>query len=99
MIWEERYSSALRDAESGGGGEQWLDERALFLGASRSRGHALVAPALEKWVAEKLAEESGILKERRKGREERQLARSGADSSGTGGHPPTPKQKARGGAK
>ncbi|CAK0852117.1 unnamed protein product [Prorocentrum cordatum] len=49
----------------------WLGERRIFLGGSRSKGHALVAPSLEKHVAEKMQEESAILKERRKGREGR----------------------------
>jgi len=75
QLWEEMYSSHLALAESGDSSADWLDERRLFLGHARSRGHALVSPLLEKWVAEKLAEESAVLKERRKGREERALAR------------------------
>ena len=74
QLWEETYCAQLRRAESGDTGTAWLDERAIFLGAGRSRGHALVCPNLEIYVAEKLASESAVLKERRKGREERQLA-------------------------
>ena len=43
------------------------------MGGSRSRGMALVDPALQRWVADRLQAESAILKERRKGREEREL--------------------------
>ena len=48
---------------------------ALFMGASRPNGRALIAPELTKWISTRLQEEAAILKERRKGREERQLAR------------------------
>ena len=51
-----------------------MDERQLFLGQDRGRGKALVCPLLEEWVAERLKSESAVLKERRKGREERMLA-------------------------
>ena len=86
QLWEETYSAQLRRAESGDTGTSWLDERAIFLGAGRSRGHALVCPTLEIYVAEKLASESAVLKERRKGREERQLAAgSGGGLDGSGG--------------
>ncbi|CAK0845448.1 unnamed protein product, partial [Prorocentrum cordatum] len=75
QLWEELYASSLREAEAGQDAAPWLDERSIFLGQDRSRGSALVCPALESWVAEKLREESAILKERRKGREERLLER------------------------
>ena len=74
QMWEQMYASALRKAEAGSSSGAWLDEREIFLGNERSRGHALICPDLEKWVAARLAEESAVLKERRKGREERQLA-------------------------
>ena len=44
-----------------------------------AKGKAFVSPELQEFVAKKLAQESAILKERRKGREERQLARGGRD--------------------
>ncbi|CAK0809155.1 unnamed protein product, partial [Prorocentrum cordatum] len=65
QLWEELYASSLREAEAGQDAAPWLDERSIFLGQDRSRGSALVCPALESWVAEKLREESAILKERR----------------------------------
>jgi hypothetical protein len=74
QMWEQMYAAALRKAEAGDASGAWLDEREIFLGNERSRGHALICPELEKWVAGRLAEESAVLKERRKGREERLLA-------------------------
>ncbi|CAK0808368.1 unnamed protein product, partial [Prorocentrum cordatum] len=95
QLWEEVYSEALRQVEvSGTAGatadsDGWLGERRIFLGGTRSKGHALASPSLEKHVAERMQEESAILKERRKGREERRMARSvsssGADTAPGGG--------------
>ena len=102
QLWEEKYAGPMRTAETGDGAEDWLDERRLFLGQRRTTGHALVCPALESWIAERLREESAVLKERRKGREERQLAR-GVDvphgDPSAGASPNAPKGTGRGGAK
>ena len=63
------------------------DDINLFTGAPGTRGGACVAPALQSWIAEQLAKESSVLKERRKAREERILAKpkkhpkGGQDSS------------------
>ena len=81
QLWEEVYSAALAEADAGNGAEEWLDERRLFLGQPRARAHALISPELEKHVASQLAEESAVLKERREGREEKQLSRGGASSA------------------
>ncbi|CAK0911836.1 unnamed protein product, partial [Prorocentrum cordatum] len=87
QLWEEVYSEALRQVEVAGtagatpDSDGWLDERRIFLGGTRPKGHALASPSLEKHVAERMQEESAILKERRKGREERRMAR-GVSSSG-----------------
>ena len=43
------------------------------MGGELTRSAALVSPALQEYVADKLREESAVLKERRKGREERIL--------------------------
>lgn len=90
QLWEEVCRQQLRAAENGDGWDPWLDERSLFLGQRKGCGYALVAPQLEAWVAEKLAQESAVIKERRKGREERLLALGlqppgGGSSSGAGG--------------
>lgn len=85
QFWEGVYSQQLRSEAFGDATDLWLDERSLFLGQRKSRGHALMAPSLEAWVAEKLAEESAVLKERRKGREEQMLARGLEPASSGGG--------------
>ena len=107
QLWEEYYSSALRAAEGGDEAGEWLDERRVFLGAPRAKGQALVSPELESHVASRLREEAEVLKERRKAREERRLARPGADvgatpeggggDSGGGRGGKTPKGGGRGG--
>lgn len=48
---------------------------AYFLGRTRRSGGALIAPELLKWVSEKAARDSAVLKEQRKAAEERALAR------------------------
>ena len=80
QLWEAMCSTELAAAEMGPGHEDWLDERHVFLGKTRSRGSALVAPELESFVAERLEEQSAVLKERRKAREERALVRGGRPS-------------------
>ena len=97
QLWEDIYSAHLATAESGDSSADWLDERRLFLGHSRSRGHALVAPALEQHVAAKLSEESAILKERRRGREERALIRG--EAAGEDGKDAPANARGRGGRK
>ena len=74
QLYEEYYGHSLRCVEGGASAEIWLDERQLFLGQDRGRGKALGCPLLEEWVAERLKSESAVLKEPRKGREERMLA-------------------------
>ena len=106
QLWEEVYAASLREAEAGSEAAPWLDERQIFLGHERSRGHALVCPALEVWVADRLKDESAILKERRKGREERLLyqgvnperaAAVAAGGAGATAHTPTaPRVRGRG---
>ena len=97
-VWEpsKRASSTVHTIDAGEDAGAWLDERAIFLGQGRSRGQALVSPELEKWVSERLQEESAVLKERRKGREERMLA-AGLTPPGfqaPPGAPPAPRPKA-----
>lgn len=55
QLWEEVYSEQLRIADAGETGQAWLDERALFLGQRKSRGHARIAPSLETWIASRLS--------------------------------------------
>ncbi|CAE8641626.1 unnamed protein product, partial [Polarella glacialis] len=44
-----------------------------FLGRNRRTGGAIISPALIKWVADKAAQDSSILKEQRKAAEERAI--------------------------
>eukprot|EP00959_Pyramimonas_sp_CCMP1952_P092920 1944426-Pyramimonas_sp.AAC.1 len=54
------------------------------MGEEGRHGRALVAPALESCIAQKLSDESAVLKGRRKAKEERQLARSTDVAPGVG---------------
>lgn len=76
QVWEETYSDVLRDKANGTRGARGLDteERSLYLGSGASTTAALVSPDLQSYVASKAGERSAILRERRKGREERILA-------------------------
>ena len=47
-----------------------------FLARAKRSGGALIAPELIKWVADRAARDSAILKEQRKAAEERALARA-----------------------
>jgi len=99
QLIEERYAKLLMEAEAGKDHEDKEYEMALFMGASRPNGSALICPALTEFISGRLREEASILKERRKGREERQLARgidAGASGSHGGGGPPAGQ---KGGAK
>ena len=51
------------------------DGSECFLGRGKKTGGALVCPELTRWVAEKSAKDSMILKEQRKAAEERSLAK------------------------
>ena len=64
----------------------------------RGRGGALVCPELQTWVAERLQAEAAVLKERRKGREEKILAR-GSQAAGGGDDDNTAPAKAKAKAK
>ena len=77
QLIEDKYAIKLREAEACGkpGTSTTLDERSRFLGLTEGLASALVCPALEQFVADRLREESQVLKERRKGREERALIR------------------------
>lgn len=57
------------------GHQDYGDDTHLYLGGNGPRGGAAVCLALQTWIAEELSRESAVLKERRKAREERSLAR------------------------
>jgi hypothetical protein len=73
QLWEEYYSEQLRMSE-GGQSSMELDERRIFLGQRRTSGLALLNPELMEYVGDKLTIEANVLKQRRKGREEKRLA-------------------------
>ena len=52
-----------------------VEEQSLFMGATAGHAGTLVCPALKTWIAGEMAREASVLKERRKAREERALAR------------------------
>ena len=97
QLYEEYYGHSLRQVEGGATAEIWMDERQLFLGQDRGRGKALVCPSLEEWVADRLKSESAVLKERRKGREERMLSGAAGEMPAGGGDAAAAKGKAKAG--
>ncbi|CAK0902174.1 unnamed protein product, partial [Prorocentrum cordatum] len=85
QLWEERYAEKLKQVTEGPGAAAGVAaERHLFLGVT-SGSAALVSLSLAEYAAEKMEQESKILKERRKGREERNLAALASSGSGSGG--------------
>jgi len=73
-MWEEYYGQKLLDVDRNSSvGIVDIDEKSIFLRQTQSRYRALVAPALSEYVASQLREESQVLKERRKAREEKGL--------------------------
>ena len=74
---EHHHREKVRDGERGNqdGRGVALDEQELFAGQGRHGGHCMVAPDLLGRIAKELARGASILKEARKAREERQLAR------------------------
>ena len=67
---EEKY----RDRLLGSLGEE-DGERHLAHGASGTKGNLCVSPALQKFIAEEMAKEAAVLKDRRAAQEEGSLAR------------------------
>ena len=84
QLIEERHKDRGQgniDAIDGG------DDHFLFLGGGigpMTRQNACVCPLLSEWVAEELRKEAAVMKERRKAREERNLARTKKDKKEKG---------------
>ena len=89
QLWEQMYAGTLQECVNNSSllGAMAVDEKSIFLGATRSNGAALVSPALEKYVASQLQERASVQKERRKAKEEATAAANG------GGRPPRDKKK------
>ena len=60
------------------------DDEHLYLGAGKTRGFLMIAPALEDYVSGELQRETAASKERRKMREERDLKATSAPSNRDG---------------
>eukprot|EP00974_Lingulodinium_polyedra_P085477 8278063-Lingulodinium_polyedra.AAC.1 len=58
QLLEERYATKLLESEYGGDADGRHFETALFLGAERSHGRALISPELEEWIATRLKDEA-----------------------------------------
>ncbi len=86
QLIEEKYKEKLLTAHGDAG-----EDSHLFMGTRGTRGGLCVCPDLQAWIAGELQKESAVLKERRKAREERTLARPkgggnpGKDKGGGGG--------------
>lgn len=76
---EERDRANDDRADKGPAGSE---DAHLFLGLTNARGGYRVSPQLQEWIASELQKESAVLKECRKAREERQLARKPARDDG-----------------
>ena len=72
LLEEKQMQSSTPQAESASVAE----ESSLFMGTASAHGAVLVCPELKSWVSSELSREASILKERRKAREERTLARN-----------------------
>lgn len=82
QLIEEKHRDRLLQNQ---GHQDYGDDAHLYLGGSGPRGGAAVCPALQTWIAEELSRESAVLKEKRKAREERSLARPKGGAKGS--HP------------
>lgn len=81
---EEKYKDRILSSM----GEAEPSEQHLFSGTQGTRANLCICPALQSWIAEEMGKESAILKERRKAREERQLARPKQNAKGGRQAPP-----------
>ena len=68
---EEKHKDASKKAQ---GDTATLDSN-FYLGTTSTRGAVCICPALQDWISDELRREASIMKERRKAREERELAR------------------------
>ena len=67
-----------RDRILGRSKDELFDDQFLYLGTGETRGLLMVAPELQEHINQELHREATILKEKRKVREERSLARGGS---------------------
>ncbi|CAK0884122.1 unnamed protein product, partial [Prorocentrum cordatum] len=79
QVQEERYRDRLA------GGSDSVADNHLYMGTDMIRGCVCVSPQLADFVKDQLSKEHQISKERRKAREERALAKKGANKGGKDG--------------
>ena len=65
-------------------GDVGMEEEHLVLGTSATRGALMISPLLETFVSSEMGREVSVMKEKRKLREERRLARPNAKGKGKG---------------
>jgi hypothetical protein len=56
-------------------GDSASSDSHLYLGTTSTRGGLCICPALQDWISDELRREASVMKERRKAREEREIAR------------------------
>ena len=81
QLLEERqqHASAAHDSVAS-------EEQGLFMGTAAGAGATIISPQLKLWISTEMARDASVLKERRKAREERGLARPKAKGkAGKGG--------------
>eukprot|EP00959_Pyramimonas_sp_CCMP1952_P208266 4356664-Pyramimonas_sp.AAC.1 len=74
-----------RDRVLGRSKDELFDDQFLYMGTGETRGLLMVSPELQEHINSELHREASILKEKRKVREERALARGGGGGGGGGG--------------
>ena len=81
QLVEEKYGDRLRSKDN------FSEEGEYFMRTSVGQSNVCMCPALRTWISEEVRSDAAILKERRKAREERELARAppGGNSSKTDG--------------
>ena len=69
----------------GTGASSWEDDSHLLMGTSETRGNIGICPALQQWLDEENAKEATSAKEKRKAREQRNLAAKARQPDESGG--------------
>lgn len=70
QLIEEKYGDRLRSKDA------FAEEGEYFMRTSVGQANVCMCPALRTWISEEVRSDAAILKERRKAREERELARA-----------------------
>ena len=76
QVQQERYRDRSAGGSASSAGPESVDTH-LYMGSEATRGNVCVCPLLQDWTSTQLSKEQALLKERRKAREERELAKKG----------------------